>query len=222
VYHRECDPNNGDNHIVAYLDPIGCAGNWTVTLEARRVSSGRFHAWIERDDSCPDCQARFTPDDSNPATTIGSIATSHLPLIVGAYDGHDPVRPAAPFSSAGPCRDGRGKPDLAAPGVGVLAARSAPIGASRNPGLLVRGNGTSFATPHVTGAVALCFEAAGDRLSAREIRSLVLGSCDPVPDPDPQCRLGRGYLNIPRLIADVQQALERRSSSGLPFPCVTG
>ena len=70
-----------------------------------------------------------------------------------------------------------------APGVGVLAARSAPVGASRNPGLLVRGNGTSFATPHVTGAVALCFEAAGDRLSALQIRSLVLGSCDPVPTP---------------------------------------
>ena len=33
VYHREHDPNNGDNHIVAYLDPIGCAGNWTITLE---------------------------------------------------------------------------------------------------------------------------------------------------------------------------------------------
>ena len=38
VYHRKHDPNNGDNHIVAYLDPIGRAGNWTVTLEARRVS----------------------------------------------------------------------------------------------------------------------------------------------------------------------------------------
>ena len=104
-------------------------------------------------------------------------------------------------------RDGRGKPDLAAPGVGVLAARSAPAGATRNDGLLVRGNGTSFATPHVTGAVALCYEAAGARLSAAQVRSLVLGSCDPVPEPDPECRLGHGYLNIPRLLADVRQAL---------------
>src|SRR5207248_3907298 len=36
VYHRECDPNNGDNHIVAYLDPVGLPGSWTVTLEGRR------------------------------------------------------------------------------------------------------------------------------------------------------------------------------------------
>lgn len=207
IYHRKHDPNNGDNHIVAFLDPIGRAGRWTITLEGRRVSSGRFHAWIERDDSCPGCQARFARNDSSPAITIGSIASSHLPLIVGAYDGHDPARPVAAFSSAGPCRDGRSKPDLAAPGVGVLAARSAPVGASRNPGLLVRGDGTSFATPQVTGAVALCFEAAGNQLSAQEIRSLVLGSCDPPLEADSEDRLGRGYLNIPRLVADVQRAL---------------
>jgi phosphatidylserine/phosphatidylglycerophosphate/cardiolipin synthase-like enzyme/subtilisin family serine protease len=207
VYHREHDPNNGDNHIVAYIDPFGCAGIWTVTLEARRARGGRFHAWIERDDTCRGCQARFTPDDSNPVTTIGTITTSRLPLIVGAYDGHDPARQVAPFSSSGPTRDLRLKPDLVAPGVEVLAARSAPITANHNPGLLIRKSGTSMATPHVTGAVALCFEAAGRRLSAREIRALVLDSCDQVPDPDLQPRLGRGYLNIPRLVADVQQAL---------------
>jgi subtilisin family serine protease len=207
VYHRKHDPNNGDNHIVGFLDPVGRAGNWTVTLEARHVSSGRFHAWIERDDSCPGCQARFTRDDSNPVTTIGTITTSHLPLVVGAYDGHDPIRPAAPFTSGGPSRDGRDKPDFAAPGVGVLAARSAPVGASRNPGLVVRKSGTSMATPHVAGAVALCFEATGNRLSAQEIRSLVLDSCDPITDSELQSRLGRGYLNIARLVADVQQAL---------------
>jgi subtilisin family serine protease len=212
VYHRKHDPNNGDNHIVAYLDPIGHAGNWAVSLEARRVNSGRFHAWIERDDTCRGCQARFAPDDSNPSTTIGSIASSHLPLVVGAYDGHDPDRPVATFSSAGPSRDGRGKPDLVAPGVDVLAARSAPAGASRSSGLLVRGNGTSFATPHVAGAVALCYEAAGSRLTARQIRSLVLDSCDPFPGADPQFRLGCGYLNIPRLLADVRQALTEPAS----------
>lgn len=207
IYHRKHDPNNGDNHIVVYIDPVGRSGDWTVTLEALRVETGRFHAWIERDDTCPGCQARFTPADSSPVTTIGTITTSHLPLIVGAYDGHDPARPVAPFSSSGPSRDLRRKPDLAAPGVGVLAARSASIVDSRNPGLLVRKSGTSMATPHVTGAVALCLEVAGDALSARQIRSLVLGSCDPVPGTDPQRRLGRGYLNIPRLAADAQRAI---------------
>lgn len=207
VYHREHDPNNGDNHIVAYLDPVGCAGTWAVTLEGRQVSNGRYDAWIERDDSCPHCQARFASGTSSPAITIGSIASSHLPLVVGAVDGHDPARPAASFSSAGPSRDSRDKPDLAAPGVQIIAARSAPPGAARNPGLLVRGSGTSFAAPHVTGAVALCLEVAGNRLTAAEIRALVLGSCDPANGADLPDRLGHGYLNIPRLVGRVQQAV---------------
>ena len=70
-----------------------------------------------------------------------------------------------------------------------------------------------MATPHVTGGVALCLEAAGERLSAGQIRSLVLDSCDPVPDPDARSRFGHGYLNIPRLIANLRQAL---ASHGQP------
>jgi subtilisin family serine protease/LAS superfamily LD-carboxypeptidase LdcB len=207
IYHRRHDPNNGDNQIVVYIDPLGHAGEWTVTLEARQVSSGRFHAWIERDDTCRGCQARFTPADSSPVTTIGTITTSRLPLVVGAYDGHDPGRPVAPFSSSGPSRDLRIKPDMGAPGVDILAARSASAVDDRNPGLLVRKSGTSMAAPHVTGAVALCLEAAGHALSAGQIRSLVLGSCDPVPDPESPHRVGCGYLNIPRLIADLERTL---------------
>ena len=207
IYHRRHDPNNGANHVVAYLDPIGLAGTWTVILEGLQVSNGRFDAWIERDDSCPGCQTRFPPETSSTAITIGSIASSHLPLVVGAVDGHDPARPPASFSSAGPSRDGRGKPDLVAPGVRILAARSASAGAQHNPGLLVSGSGTSFATPQVTGAVALCLEVAGSRLSAAEIRALVLGSCDPAPEPGLRDRLGHGYLNIPRLVASVQQSV---------------
>jgi hypothetical protein len=206
VYHRSHDPNNGDNQIVAYLDSRDLAGEWTVVLEGRRVLGGRFHAWIERDDSCPGCQARFSPRLASGKTTLGSIATSHLPLVVGAYDGHDPHRRVAAFSSAGPSRDGRGKPDLVAPGVEILAARSAPVGAARNIGRVVRGNGTSFAAPHVTGAVALCYAIGGSGLSADDIRALVLGSCDPPATTDPDRRLGHGYLNIAGVVAEVERA----------------
>jgi hypothetical protein len=201
VYHRAREPNNLANHVDAFLDPVPGGGLWTVTLEARRVFDGRFHAWIERDDSCPQCQARFRPADSWSAFTTGTIANGYLPLVVGAYDGHHPARPPAPFSSVGPTRDGRDKPDVSAPGVGVLAARSTPLGGDPYAGLLVRKSGTSMATPHVTGAVALCLELGGRSLDAATIRQLVLDSCEPVPATDPPHRLGAGRLDIPRLLA---------------------
>lgn len=195
VYHRAQDPNNGDNHVDAFLLPH--AGRWRVTLEARRIHSGQFHAWLERDDMCPPCQARFVTADS--ACTTGTIANGHLPLVVGAYDAHSPDGPAAVFSSAGPTRDGRGKPDLAAPGVRVLAARSARAGARDGTGELVRKSGTSMATPHVTGAVALCLQA-DPGLTVREIRALVLDTTRPARH-DAAHRFGRGYLDVPRLVA---------------------
>ena len=205
VYHRT-DPN-GSNHVDAFLYPAGLSGTWTVTLEGRRVGNGRFDAWLERDDACAHCQPRFARRDSVPTGTTGTIANGRLPLVVGAYDGHDPARPVARFSSVGPTRDGRAKPDCAACGVDVLAGRSAALGTTHNAGLLVRKSGTSMAAPHVTGAVALCLQLAGHRLTARQLRSAVLDSCDPPRRPDPERRLGRGYLNVPRLLATVQRTL---------------
>jgi subtilisin family serine protease len=216
IYHRARDPNNGDNHIDAFLYPVGSAGVWTVTLEARRCVSGRYDAWLERDDACPRCQARFTRPDSNGRTTTGTIANSHLPLIVGAYDNHDRSRPPAAFSSAGPTRDGRHKPDLAAPGVEVIAARSAPIGADQNLDLLVRKSGTSMATPHVTGSVAICLELAGHRLGARELRRLVLSSCEAPTSPDRGHRLGHGYLNTTGLVSAVDRIVTPHDSASRP------
>ena len=164
VYHRALDPNNGDNHVDAFLLPR--AGTWTVTLEAKRVTSGRFDAWLERDEACGTCQARFTAGDADPASTTGTIANGRLPLVVGAYDAHEPDRPPAAFTSRGPTRDHRCKPDVAGPGKDILAARSAPRGSRRSPGGAVRKSGSSMATPHVTGAVALCLEAGGHRLDS--------------------------------------------------------
>jgi Subtilase family len=206
LYHRAHDPNNGDNHVDAFLFPNGHAGTWTVALEAERVRSGRFHAWLERDEVCEPCQARFITGDIDPACTTGTIANSRVPLVVGAYDAHSPSRPMAAFSSSGPTRDDRWKPDLAAPGKDILAARSAELGRSHSPGGLVCKSGTSMATPHVTGAVALCLEAGGHRLDARTIRALVLDTAQPHTANGSGHRLGRGYLDIPSLVSAVQAA----------------
>ena len=216
IYHRECDPNNCDNQVDLFLYPSASAGSWRVTLLARRVGGdGVVHAWIERDQACDPCQALFPRAESDPSSTIGTIATGHLPLVVGAYDAHDPARPMAPFSSAGPTRDGRCKPDIAAPGYQILAARSAPAGTTRSPNLQVRKSGTSMAAPVVTGAVALCLSVAPRPLGMREIRDLVVSTATPPPIGSDACpRLGHGYLDVERLVAAARALPQARPAPG--------
>ncbi|RZB15366.1 peptidase S8 [Streptomyces sp. F001] len=86
-------------------------------------------------------------------SAIGSPGAADAALTVGAVDSADQ---AAYFTSAGPrYGDNALKPDLAAPGVNILAARSRLSGGS---GDYVSMSGTSMATPHVAGVAALLAE----------------------------------------------------------------
>ncbi|WP_413755661.1 S8 family serine peptidase [Streptomyces sp. MMBL 11-3] len=87
-------------------------------------------------------------------STIGSPGAADAALTVGAVDRAGAL---APFSSRGPrTGDDAVKPDLTAPGVGIVAARAAgttmgdPVDAQH-----VAASGTSMAAPHVAGAAAL-------------------------------------------------------------------
>ena len=183
VYHRKNDPNNRDNQVEVFLYRGAPPGTWTVRLIGDYVISGRFHAWIERDLARPGAQSRFDRKITSQSYTLGTIATSPLVITVGAYDANAVGTPLAPFSSCGPTRDERhDKPELLAPGVGVVAARSIPRGAVRQEGLLVARSGTSMAAPHVTGTVAAMFEAAGRPVSIDEIRDCLKRRAKPVTD----------------------------------------
>lgn len=126
VYHRASEPNTLDNDIEIILYRGGPTGPWELTLIGKDVVDGRFHCWIERDSVCPPCQSRFRSEDAVPSYTTGTICNGLRTIAVGAYNPHSPERELAPFSSCGPTRDDRVKPDLIAPGASILAARSAP------------------------------------------------------------------------------------------------
>ncbi|WP_189185260.1 S8 family serine peptidase [Streptomyces albiflavescens] len=86
-------------------------------------------------------------------SSIGSPGAADSALTVGAVDSEDQ---AAYFTSAGPrYGDNALKPDLSAPGVGILAARSQLVSGS---GYYTSMSGTSMATPHVAGVAALLAE----------------------------------------------------------------
>ena len=206
AYHRESEPNNLANHIDIFLYAEAPAGAWEVMLIATDVVDGRFHAWIERDAACPNCQSHFRQQDADPTSTTGTICNGLRTIAVGAYDPHHPDQPVASFSSMGPTRDGRLKPDLCAPGVGILGARSTPHDKSDETPPLTRMSGTSFAAPHVTGCIALMLQVAPRPLRIEEIHNLLLANTRKVNFPEEiPGRTGGGYLDIERAVEAAKQ-----------------
>ena len=93
-------------------------------------------------------------------------------LAVGAVDmGGNP----APFSSVGPTADGRIKPDLVAPGVGVWSADARSSYSYKD--------GTSFSTPLVAGAVTLLLQV-DPTLTPMEIRDRLCSAGSQASSPD--------------------------------------
>jgi subtilisin family serine protease len=173
--HRRGDPNNGDNNFGLFFDEAAPKGVWTIRLSGAQVTDGTWHAWIER--SSP---SAFAPPHDN-THTLGSISCGRLATVVGSYDARDGQKTISRFSSAGPTRDGREKPEVSAPGHRVQAAHS------RTRDRVVVKSGTSMAAPAVTGVIALLLSEAAERgrqLDAAGIRAAMIETARNAPPPD--------------------------------------
>jgi subtilisin family serine protease len=206
LYHRRREPNSGLNHVDVYLYTTAPSGRWQVALRGTDVVDGRLHAWIERDASGR-YQSRFTKAQASSRYTTNTICNCYRAIAVGAYDPSRSDRPPTRFSSRGPTADGRQKPELAAPGYRIRAARSMPRHGWRGEAKLVVKSGTSMAAPFVSGTVALMFAAAGRPLTIHEIRRALIGSLDPHSGPAGRTstQLGYGYLNTAAAVTAARQ-----------------
>ncbi|WP_112620041.1 S8 family serine peptidase [Micromonospora saelicesensis] len=112
--------------------------------------------------------------------SVGSPASADAGLAVGAVDRDDEL---AEFSSRGPrVGDDALKPDITAPGVDIVAARSA-TGVIGDPvdDRYVTLSGTSMATPHVAGSAALLAQQhPGWR--ADRLKATLMAAAKPHPD----------------------------------------
>lgn len=101
-------------------------------------------------------------------------------LSVAAVDRDEAL---ADFSSRGPrTGDGGLKPEISAPGVGIIAARAAGTSmASPVDALYTASSGTSMATPHVAGAAALLAQQHPDWRGER-LKDALVSTAHPNPD----------------------------------------
>lgn len=154
-------------------------GTWKINLLGNTIAGkGEVDFWVSSGLGGKRAQFSTLVD---PSETVNTPGTSRQAITVGAHvtrpcwDDYNGTPRAftgtlgdiADFGAIGPTRDGRAKPDLTAPGKGVVSSMAAEVQSalvnSNYAHLIVNDHyimmpGTSMATPHVTGAVALLLQ----------------------------------------------------------------
>jgi subtilisin family serine protease len=216
VYNELYHPANGANYIAVYLSPQlregqvrGIApGQWLIRLEGIEVRDGGFHAWIERDDPRPAGRiddhetwvfpSFFSESSFVDASTVSTLACGQRIIAVGNLD--EQARRISITSSQGPTRDGRQKPDIAAPGTGIVAAKGFTSGQE-----WVAMSGTSMASPYVAGVVGLMLATNGG-LTGAQVAGIIRRSASPLPGADFSWRddAGSGVLDAGRCVEEAR------------------
>lgn len=136
--------------------------------------------------------------------TVSAIADSD-----GEPGGLGPALSAGPDDALARFSDFGAAVDIAAPGVDTL---------STAPGdQLSTMSGTSFATPHVAGAVAL-YVAQHGRIGPGAIRAALLATADPGPIPGDPDQFAEGVLNVGRF---GNATIELSANRGVPGDLIT-
>lgn len=204
LYNELYHPTNGCNYAAVYLTPNfqpgsirGVeAGIWRLRLVGDEIRNGRFNCWIERDDPVeirsagavrlyrfPSFFSETTNVDSH---SISSLACGHRVIAVANLD--DARQRINISSSQGPTRDDRMKPDIAAAGTDIVAAK----GFSEDTRAWIGKTGTSMASPYVAGVVGLMLSANKDLTSA-QCSGILQRTARPLPGASYEWRNDAGF-----------------------------
>ena len=126
--------------------------------------------------------------------SIGSPGSAARAITAGAVNGGRSRAPGSMtvFSSSGPTPISlQLKPDVTAPGGEILS--SVP----QREGAWAVFSGTSMASPHVAGAAALLRQR-HPTWTVAQLKSALVQSADPLPDPSPTTRQGGGLVDLVR------------------------
>ncbi|MBI3298668.1 MAG: S8 family serine peptidase [Elusimicrobia bacterium] len=166
---------NGDREMAVdvFRNPSLSRLDWRIQLvRSAAGANGRIEGWITTDLSSFTALTVATGTVSSPATANNVIAVASYcskrvwtaengSTISDTACGPGDLGEISSFSNRGPTRDGRQKPDLAAPGQRIASARSADQTSLFNSDNIVAEDlnhkyisGTSMATPVVVGSLA--------------------------------------------------------------------
>jgi subtilisin family serine protease len=195
--------------------------NWGLKLTARTVVVGRIDLWVHN--------SGFAEFHDHPLVernrTVGLTATGEGCLAVASHVSKNawdsdagPEQDllavsgrSSPFSSQGPTRDGRWKPEISAPGQYVTAAladQSELAGIDQRALVdqrLLTIEGTSMAAPVVTGVVALLLQKK-KTLTLDKVRELLRDSArhDDHTGPEPwNPAYGYGKIDVQAALANI-------------------
>ena len=206
-------PYTADKRLIFVTDR---APRFSIVLVGKNITSGSFDGWLSGNarfmDHVDFSRLVSIPGTARNSITIAAHTTKNQWIDVS---GHSWIIPRAfldapaDFTSPGPTRDGRQKPELSAPGQVIASSLSDMAGELLFPNKTVLmdsqhaiARGTSMSAPHVSGIIALLFEK-NPSLDSSLIREILISSTrkDSYTHPEPNNVTGYGK-------ADAVQALK--------------
>ncbi len=220
--------DGNDRILLTIVPPSGgnnLSGDWILELSNTGASPTDINAFCLYG-STHDRKSPYFLDHTTVQATLSVQATASEVVSVGSYKVSDGE--LATSSGRGPTLDGRKKPEITAPGVGIW---SAAIESARNddPGdacvaccceccqdFYVTKSGTSMAAPHVAGAIALIMQK-NDALNYLTIKNLLEDNAQAIPSgasEDDRAGWGEGKLDAKASVDATTAAPGSTPSSG--------